>query len=1219
MPRSLGEEQMRSPQGDPDDSTARVGGWRCAMRKLFAATLALMLVLVVLSKLLFGSTQTKLFAAYPPAIPTPTPIPFRTTDVVANILAANRITAPNELGDDPAVADYYLPWPGGESLYVKQGNDGSRTHQHGSKSEFAWDFAEDVDGTIEGHPIAAVADGIVRVKDDDEAGWGYYVVIEHQEPDGTPKFSLYAHLEEIDSEVQENQPISRGDPIGKLGNSGAGAGGVAHLHFQFMDAIWEGGLTAPSVRGRFEDVEDDGVPKEGEWYLSGNYRVVHQSMPFNNPFPWSWYYLFKTDDDRVIKVYLDAQFLFEKPSCAVARWVSSGSHMVTYYYEERDSGVPTVEVNGWPFVSPACAAESEDPPPPDATPGPTPTNTLPPQPTETTQPTDTPVPTATPPQSPADLKQASDLEFSPPDPSVGDTVHFWFRVRNDGGEAIEVTEIGPFGYGPEHADWDANRHGNLEIAPNGGEETIHGYRTFEQTEAGVWTVDAIHYQLVSDPEPRSYYILPPNGYRPPPPMDVVVRGPSDLRQCLDLEIHPDPPIMLGKEVRFCTDLCNYGDQPSVFKYFGPEGRDPDDRNWDAFIEGSFSVPPDSHPYTYDMFGRYYKVGEWCVDRLAVQINDDWLTRYTLPSDGHLQSFCFDVVADPDHLITFVEAIGSDREYRVVENLGVGDRYYTDRDYTILSLPAGFENLTWIMTSNEDDRQTREEFLYFALNNDADVFIAYDQRVNPLPNWMDDFENTGLFLEVSDGMASPMRIYHRHYPIGKVTLGGNLGPGSGNNDPVSNYVVMAGSVETPTPTPTPTPGTPTTTPTPTNTPTATPTPTQTPEYTDWIKLSLENPGFERGNLSGWTVRSGGWEVITFSPHDGSYSARKPGGPHPGFIFQDFDLSAWSDPISQGRGQAVIGLYSTTQHNESGGDYLILRFRQGGTELAIYERGCTRNHEWAEDWEQRPIPPGTDNIRAEFGTCNDSTRIDDTYAKIRFQLPTPTPTATTTHTSTPTSTPTDTPTATPTSTPTPTAVVWIDPPQQTAQLSEGNFTADVAITDVVNLGSFQFVLAFSPTIVHVEGAELGDFLASTGRSVSTVGPDINNEAGTVNFGAFSFGELLGPDGSGVLATISFSSQAGGESDLHLQNVQVTDIVTDTISVELQDGHVTVLGCIPGDLDCDCDVDIVDIMMVASHWNTSVGDPNYDPTCDLDSDGDIDITDIMFVAAHWGETCP
>jgi len=156
-----------------------------------------------------------------------------------------------------------------------------------------------------------------------------------------------------------------------------------------------------------------------------------------------------------------------------------------------------------------------------------------------------------------------------------------------------------------------------------------------------------------------------------------------------------------------------------------------------------------------------------------------------------------------------------------------------------------------------------------------------------------------------------------------------------------------------------------------------------------------------------------------------------------------------------------------------------------------------------------------------------------------------------------------TATPTSTPTPTATpsggsttVWIDPPEQTAQLSGGTFTVDIAIADVVNLGSFEFILTFSPTIVHAEGAELGDFLGSTGRNAIPVGPQINNEAGTVAFGAFSFGEAPAPDGSGVLATISFSPQAEGESDLHLQDVKVTNTAVEVIPVELQDGHVTVL---------------------------------------------------------------
>ena len=58
--------------------------------------------------------------------------------------------------------------------------------------------------------------------------------------------------------------------------------------------------------------------------------------------------------------------------------------------------------------------------------------------------------------------------------------------------------------------------------------------------------------------------------------------------------------------------------------------------------------------------------------------------------------------------------------------------------------------------------------------------------------------------------------------------------------------------------------------------------------------------------------------------------------------------------------------------------------------------------------------------------------------------------------------------------------------------------------------------------------------------------------------------------------------------------------------------------GDMDADCDVDIVDIMLVASRWNRDAGDPGYNARYDVDGDGDIDIVDIMLVAARWSSSC-
>jgi hypothetical protein len=57
---------------------------------------------------------------------------------------------------------------------------------------------------------------------------------------------------------------------------------------------------------------------------------------------------------------------------------------------------------------------------------------------------------------------------------------------------------------------------------------------------------------------------------------------------------------------------------------------------------------------------------------------------------------------------------------------------------------------------------------------------------------------------------------------------------------------------------------------------------------------------------------------------------------------------------------------------------------------------------------------------------------------------------------------------------------------------------------------------------------------------------------------------------------------------------------------------------ELDGDCVITVVDIMLVVARWNTSEGDPDYDPAYDLNGDGYIDVADIMKVASDWGTAC-
>lgn len=188
----------------------------------------------------------------------------------------------------------------------------------------------------------------------------------------------------------------------------------------------------------------------------------------------------------------------------------------------------------------------------------------------------------------------------------------------------------------------------------------------------------------------------------------------------------------------------------------------------------------------------------------------------------------------------------------------------------------------------------------------------------------------------------------------------------------------------------------------------------------------------------------------------------------------------------------------------------------------------------------------------------------------------------------------------------------------QVKGGNeFRIAIWVTDVRDLGAFEFTLAYSPTVVSALSVEVGGLLSSTGRTVIALPPIIDNTTGRVAFAALSAGAQPGAQGAGVLAWVRFQAQSG-ECGLNLGSVQLRDTHAARIEARTRDGRVVVGDCILGDFDCDCDVDIADVMQVARRWGTRVGDPQYSPLYDLDHDGDIDIVDLAIVAAAWGNTC-
>jgi len=152
-----------------------------------------------------------------------------------------------------------------------------------------------------------------------------------------------------------------------------------------------------------------------------------------------------------------------------------------------------------------------------------------------------------------------------------------------------------------------------------------------------------------------------------------------------------------------------------------------------------------------------------------------------------------------------------------------------------------------------------------------------------------------------------------------------------------------------------------------------------------------------------------------------------------------------------------------------------------------------------------------------------------------------------------------------------VVRIEPAWKVTSPYEPSFSVEVRVDDVVTrnpctpwspdqpcgLGTYQFTVVYEPTVIEFDSVVNGDFLGSTGRTVScNTYPDTDR----VRFACTSQsapGEPgpMGPEGSGLLATLTFAPLQIGDSPVDLVNVVLGDVTGDPIFHTVQDGSVTV----------------------------------------------------------------
>jgi hypothetical protein len=134
------------------------------------------------------------------------------------------------------------------------------------------------------------------------------------------------------------------------------------------------------------------------------------------------------------------------------------------------------------------------------------------------------------------------------------------------------------------------------------------------------------------------------------------------------------------------------------------------------------------------------------------------------------------------------------------------------------------------------------------------------------------------------------------------------------------------------------------------------------------------------------------------------------------------------------------------------------------------------------------------------------------------------------------------------------VRIDVPLTPVARDAGPFVASVVVQDVTDLGAFQFDLTYDPTVLTPLDYKEGPFLGSSGRQVNCLPPTPNE--GLLRWVCVTLGSAPeGPNGSGVLATVTFAPVAKGSSPVRLEGLILADPRGQRMPAQAQDASVTV----------------------------------------------------------------
>jgi len=172
----------------------------------------------------------------------------------------------------------------------------------------------------------------------------------------------------------------------------------------------------------------------------------------------------------------------------------------------------------------------------------------------------------------------------------------------------------------------------------------------------------------------------------------------------------------------------------------------------------------------------------------------------------------------------------------------------------------------------------------------------------------------------------------------------------------------------------------------------------------------------------------------------------------------------------------------------------------------------------------------------------------------------------------------------------------------------------------IGAYRVRITYDPSVVQFRGITNGPFLTSNNRKLEVCYQTVG--AGWVEFSCVTSerkstpSTWIGPQGTGVLAEVSFWALTLGDSALDLTGSELLDVQGRPLNLTLTAGTASVVRC--ADVTLDGLVDFDDVLAVLAKFGATLGDPGWNGSWDFVVDSVLDFDDVLFALDEFGQIC-